>query len=104
MAFFARARPLPHIEPMKRILVIFAAVVLVVAIAALIAPMWTMTSAISLDPFAFKMIVLMVIGCFAVGGGLMFLLFYSARRGHDDMVHHGRGWRDPAKAAEPSED
>ena len=37
----------------------------------------------------------MVIGCFVVGGGLMFLIFYSARKGYDDAVHHGRGGRDP---------
>jgi hypothetical protein len=80
---------------MKRNLLIAAAVALVLAITALIVPMWTMTSAISLDPFAFKMIVLMVLGCFAVGGGLMFLIFYSARKGYDDAVHHGRGWRGP---------
>ena len=41
------------------------------------------------------MIVLMVIGCFAVGGGLMFLIFYSARKGYDDAVHHGGGRRGP---------
>ena len=35
------------------------------------------------------LIVLMIIGCFAVGGGLMFLIFYSARKGYDDAVHHG---------------
>ncbi len=80
---------------MKRNLLIAAAIALVLAIAALIVPMWAMTSAIALDPFAFKMIVLMVIGCFAVGGGLMFLIFYSARKGYDDAVHHGRGWRGP---------
>jgi len=71
---------------MKRLSVIIAAAAIVAAIAALIVPMWTMTSHVSLDPFAFKMIVLMVIGCFAVGGGLMFLIFYSARKGYDDRV------------------
>ena len=84
-------------RPMKRYLLIAAAVALVVLIGALIVPMWTMTSAISLDPFAFKMIVLMIVGCFAVGGGLMFLIFYSARKGYDDAVHHGTGWRDPGQ-------
>ena len=87
--------PAHHMRPMKRYLLIAAAVALVVLIGALIVPMWTMTSAISLDPFAFKMIVLMIVGCFAVGGGLMFLIFYSSRKGYDDAVHHGTGWRDP---------
>ena len=87
--------PAHHMGTMKRTLLIAAAVGLVVLIGALIVPMWSMTASVSLDPFAFKMIVLMVIGCFAVGGGLMFLIFYSARKGYDDAVHHGRGWRDP---------
>jgi len=31
----------------------------------------------------------MVVLCFAVGGGLMFLMFFSARRGYDDDVYLG---------------
>ena len=80
---------------MKRYLLIAAAVVGVAAIAALIVPLWTMTAGVSLDPFAFKMVVLMAIGCFAVGGGLMFLIFYSARKGYDDQVHYGDDWKSP---------
>jgi hypothetical protein len=34
-------------------------------------------------------VVLMIIGCFGVGGGLMFLIFFSARKGYDDAAHHG---------------
>jgi hypothetical protein len=39
------------------------------------------------------MILLMVLSLFAVGGGLMFLVFYSARHGYDEAVHlkHGDG-------------
>ena len=84
-----------HMETMKRYALIVAAAVVVALIAALIAPMWVMTAAVELPPFAIGMIVLMVIGCFAVGGGLMFLTFYSARKGYDDAVHHGTGRRDP---------
>ena len=80
---------------MKRYLAIAAAAIVVAVIAALIVPLWTMTAAVALDPFAFKMVVLMVIGCFGVGGGLMFLIFYSARKGYDDQVHHGVGWKSP---------
>ena len=76
---------------MKRFAAIAAIVVVLALIAALIIPLWTKTAAIPMDPFAVKMIVLMVIGCFAVGGGLMFLVFYSARKGYDDRVHHGGG-------------
>jgi len=80
---------------MNRIVVIVGAVVLVAVIAALIIPLWVVTADIEFSGFALGMIVMMVIGCFAVGGGLMFLIFYSARHGYDDAVHHGTGWRDP---------
>ena len=76
---------------MKSFATIAALIAVLLLIAGLIVPLWTKTAAISLDPFAFKMIVLMVIGCFVVGGGLMFLVFYSARKGYDDRVHHGGG-------------
>ncbi len=80
---------------MKRNVVIAASIALVVLIAAAIVPMWVMMADVSLPPGAIALIVFMVIGCFAVGGGLMFLIFYSARKGYDDAVHHGVGWRDP---------
>jgi hypothetical protein len=80
---------------MKRIAVIVGAIVVVAIIAALIIPLWVVTAGIELSGFALVMVVMMVIGCFAVGGGLMFLIFYSARHGYDDAVHHGTGWRDP---------
>jgi hypothetical protein len=79
----------------KKIAVIVGAVVLVAVIAALIIPLWVATAGIELSGFALGMIAMMVIGCFAIGGGLMFLVFYSARKGYDDAVHHGIGWRDP---------
>ena len=91
----AGALDAPHIHMMKRYLVIAAAAGVVALIAALIVPMWVMTADVSLPPGAIALIVFMVIGCFGVGGGLMFLIFYSARKGYDDAVHHGRGWRDP---------
>ena len=37
-------------------------------------------------------LIAMVLGCvlsLALGGGLMFLVFYSNRRGHDDEHHRG---------------
>ena len=39
-------KPTHHIRAMKRVLVIAAAAVAVIVIAALIVPMWTMTSAV----------------------------------------------------------
>ncbi len=80
---------------MKRFLVIAGIVVLLAVIAAAIVPMWVMTAGVELPAFALTMIVLMVLGCFAVGGGLMFLIFYSARKGYDDAVNHTAGWHDP---------
>ena len=76
---------------MKRYTVIAGSVALVVLIIAAIVPMWIMTAGVSLPPTAFRFIALMIIGCFGVGGGLMFLVFYSARKGYDDGV----GQRDP---------
>jgi hypothetical protein len=76
---------------MKRYLPIAGAAALVVLIAIAIVPMWVMTAGVSLPPAAIGAIMLMVIGCFAVGGGLMFLIFYSSRKGYDDRVHHGPG-------------
>ena len=80
---------------MKRFAVPAMFAVALVLIAGAIVPMWTMTAGVSLPANAIGLIVLMIIGCFAVGGGLMFLIFYSARHGYDDDVHHGVGWRDP---------
>ncbi len=81
----------------KKIVIIVGAVALVAVIVALIVPLWWMTADVELSGYALGMIVMMVIGCFAVGGGLMFLIFYSARKGYDDAVHHGIGWRDPGE-------
>jgi uncharacterized membrane-anchored protein len=80
---------------MKHYILPAAFVAALVVIIAAIVPMWTMTAGVSLPASAIGLIVLMIVGCFAVGGGLMFLIFYSARKGYDDQVHHGVGWRDP---------
>jgi hypothetical protein len=82
-------------DSVKRYAVIAAAIALVALILAAIVPMWVMTAGVELPRAALGAIVFMIIGCFGVGGGLMFLVFYSARNGHDDAVHNGTGWRDP---------
>ncbi len=82
---------------MKRTVVIAGAAALLAIIVAAIVPMWVLTADFELSGFALGMIVMMVVGCFTVGGGLMFLIFYSARKGYDDAVHHGIGWRDPGE-------
>jgi hypothetical protein len=42
-----------------------------------------------LSGHGYSAVFLMVFFCFIVGGGLMFLIFYSARQGYDDAAHHG---------------
>jgi len=74
---------------MKKTITIGAAVLLVGAIAALLVPLWTMTSGMEIGRHGWTAIILMLVFCFGLGGGLMFLIFYSARRGHDDAVHFG---------------
>jgi hypothetical protein len=73
----------------KKSYVILGAVLFVAAIAAMIVPMWVATAGMGLPMAGWGAVILMVIFCFAVGGGLMFLIFYSARKGYDDDVHHG---------------
>ena len=80
-----------YMDGMKKHLVIAGAVVFLAIIAASIVPMWVMTADVRLSGFALAMIALMVVGCFGVGGGLMFLIFYSARKGYDDAVG-SHGW------------
>ena len=75
---------------MNRHLVVLGAVLLLAAIAAAIVPLWVATAGIGLSGHAWAAIVLMIVGCFGVGGGLMFLIFYSARKGYDDAAHDGR--------------
>lgn len=74
---------------MRKSVVIGGAALLVSLIAAAIVPMWVATSDIGLSGAALGAIALMIIGCFGIGGGLMFLIFYSARKGYDDRVQHG---------------
>jgi hypothetical protein len=76
---------------MKKLALILGAVLFLAVIAAAIVPMWVATSGLELGGAALAAIVFMIVGCFAVGGGLMFLVFYSARRGYDDDAHLGAG-------------
>ena len=72
-----------------KLLVVLGIVLLLGMIAAAIVPMWTMTSGMELSGAGTAAMVFMILGCFAVGGGLMFLIFFSARRGYDDDAHLG---------------
>ena len=55
---------------------------------------WPMLQALSGPEGGLAPAIIMIIGSFALGGALMFLLFYSARRGHDEDVYR-RGRKDP---------
>jgi hypothetical protein len=80
---------------MARWAVILGAALLVAVIAAAIVPMWIATAGMGMSSAGYGAVLLMVVFCFAVGGGLMFLIFYSARKGYDDAAHHGaRGDRE----------
>lgn len=74
---------------MKNLVAIIIAVVVVGIMIAAIIPMWVSTAGMELSGAGLAAVILMVVGCFAVGGGLMFLIFFSARRGYDDAAHHG---------------
>ena len=79
---------------MKKLVVIGAAVLLCGMLVALLVPMWTMTAGMGMNRHGWTAIVLMLVFCFSIAGGLMLLIFYSAHRGHDDAVHFGASNRD----------
>jgi hypothetical protein len=72
---------------MIRALSIGGVVLLLAAIAAAIVPMWMMTAGMTLSRHGYAALFLMIFFSFAVAGGLMFLVFYSARTGVDDAAH-----------------
>jgi hypothetical protein len=77
-------------DTMRKAALIVGIALFLGAIAAAIVPMWTATSGLELSGTALAAVIFMVLGCFAIGGGLMFLIFYSARHGYDDRVHLDR--------------
>ncbi len=79
---------------MARLAAIIGAVLLIGVIAAAIVPMWVATADIELTSAGLGAVVMMIVFCFAVGGGLMFLIFYSARKGYDDAAHDASRGRD----------
>ena len=75
-------------SPMARILAIGGIALFLAAVAAALIPMWTMSAGMTLSFHGYMAVALMIVFCFAVGGGLMFLVFYSARHGIDEEVAH----------------
>jgi hypothetical protein len=78
---------------MKRIALIAGVALFLGVIAAAIVPMWISTAGMGLSGSGYAAVFLMIVFCFAVGGGLMFLIFYSARNGYDDAAHLGASKR-----------
>lgn len=74
---------------MRKGAVVLGALLLVGAFAAAIIPMWTMTAGMGLSAAGWGAVILMIVFCFAIGGGLMFLIFFSDRRGYDDAAFRG---------------
>lgn len=60
---------------------------------------WTLDGAdVTISTHGMLALILGGVGTLALGGGLMFLVFYSNRRGYDDAVDdrpHGRSRRGP---------
>lgn len=46
-------------------------------------------SDVTLSGHGIAALILGVVFTLAIGGGLMFLVFFSSRRGHDDSAHRG---------------
>jgi hypothetical protein len=80
--------------------VIIGAVLLVGVMVAAIVPMWVATAGMGMSSAGYSAVVLMIVFCFAVGGGLMFLIFYSARQGYDDAAYRrARGSPEPGESS-----
>jgi hypothetical protein len=66
---------------MKKLALIAGVALFLGIIVAAIVPMWVATAGMGLSGGGYAAVFLMIVFCFAVGGGLMFLIFYSARKG-----------------------
>ncbi len=80
---------------MTRMLVIGGGLFLLLLAAAALVPTGMMLTGMALSGHGYAAVFLMVFFSFAVAGGLMFLIFYSARRGYDDAAHRGGDREDP---------
>lgn len=88
---------------MNRLVLILLAALFAIGLIALTVPMWVATSHIGMPVAGWGAVVGTVFFCFLVGGGLMFLVFYSARHGHDEAGQlHGR--RDQGAAPPHADD
>jgi hypothetical protein len=75
---------------LKRSGIVVLAVILGAILVAAGMFVWPMLSAQAGPGGGLAPVIIMILGCFAIGGILMFLVFYSARRGHDERVYRGK--------------
>ncbi len=80
---------MPTRPAVAKLVVVAAVVLLLAVIAAMIGFMWVETAHMSMPAAGWSAVVLMVVFCFGLGSALMFLIFFSARRGHDENAHLG---------------
>jgi uncharacterized integral membrane protein len=69
-----------------RVAAIVGVVVFLAVIVLAILPAWNFTATLGIAEAGVLPVILMVVGCFVVGGVLMFLIFFSARRGYDERA------------------
>jgi hypothetical protein len=72
---------------MKRSLVIGGAALLLVAVFSALVPLGMVSFGMRLSGHGYAAVFLTIFFSSAVAGGLMFLIFYSARQGFDDAAH-----------------
>jgi hypothetical protein len=74
---------------LRRALAFGALALVLIALVAAGIPLSMMWLGTRLSGHGYAAVFLTVFFSFVVGGGLMFLIFYSARHGYDDAAHHG---------------
>jgi uncharacterized membrane protein len=77
----------------RSLLLLGGLAVLAMTIFAALVPFGMSLAGWQLTGHGYSAVFLMVFFCFIVGGGLMFLIFYSARQGYDDAAHRGESDR-----------
>jgi hypothetical protein len=78
---------------MKRFLPIAGAALLLAGVVAVLVPLWMRWMGMAMSGHGYAAVFLTVFFSFAVAGGLMFLIFYSARQGFDDAAQGATGQR-----------
>ena len=70
-----------------KVLAVAGAAVTIALLVAVTIPMWMVAVGIGMTGGGYAALIAMIVLCFAVGGGLMFLIFYSARKGYDEAAY-----------------